>query len=177
MTRKQFLERIYAVSPAALPADYAGMATFWAIVQRLMNRAHNDDSDKLPAPRDGYSSLAGLKPLHRALCSGFISIRELLSLQDEADISAMRWSKSRRFGLTVDGRMANVPIGAEPGDRICTILGGSVPYVLRAHEDGYYSLVGECYIQGFMRGEAGIPGQTVSPRRKEHYPTKHFAVK
>nr|KAK5440395.1 hypothetical protein LTR18_007683 [Exophiala xenobiotica] len=176
-TRKQFLERIYAVSPATLPADYAEMATFWDIVQRLMNRTHSDDSDKLPAPVDGYGSLAGLKPLHRALCRGFISIRELQSLQDEADISAIRWSKSRRFGLTVDGRMANVPIGAEPGDRICTILGGSVPYVLRAHEDGYYSLVGECYIQGFMRGEAGIPGQTISPRRKEHYPTKHFAIK
>ena len=32
-------------------------------------------------------------------------------------------------------------------------VGADVPYILRACEDGY-DLVGECYVQGIMDGEA-----------------------
>jgi hypothetical protein len=47
-----------------------------------------------------------------------------------------------------------VPEGAEHGDIICVLAGGRVPYVLRPCDDGFYRLVGECYVDGAMHGEA-----------------------
>lgn len=38
----------------------------------------------------------------------------------------------------------------EPGDKICIFHGGHIPYVIRPQKDGTYTLVGECWIEGFM---------------------------
>ncbi|KAF1971983.1 hypothetical protein BU23DRAFT_168914 [Bimuria novae-zelandiae CBS 107.79] len=47
----------------------------------------------------------------------------------------------------------------EPGNKICVFEGGSLPYVLRQRADGAYTLIGECWIQGLMHGEAlDLPG-------------------
>jgi hypothetical protein len=59
--------------------------------------------------------------------------------------------KGRRplFGL--------VPPKAEPGDIICIIFGCSVPVLLRevhTYDDSYFEFVGECYVHGYMGGEA-----------------------
>jgi Heterokaryon incompatibility protein (HET) len=64
------------------------------------------------------------------------------------------WSTSRRFSRTNDGRLARVPDGAHTGDFICVLHGSEVPYVLRAQEDGAFTVVGECYAHGIMHGEA-----------------------
>ena len=46
-----------------------------------------------------------------------------------------------------------------PGDLICLVLGADTPFVLRRNSDeegmfdGTYSLVGECYVHGLMKGE------------------------
>jgi len=47
-----------------------------------------------------------------------------------------------------------VPEGAETGDLICILYGGEVPYVLRPQRNGYNVVVGECYVDGIMYGEA-----------------------
>ena len=41
------------------------------------------------------------------------------------------------------------------GDIVCILFGGRVPYVLR-HTDpeNIYRIVGECYVNGIMNGEA-----------------------
>lgn len=88
----------------------------------------------------------------------------------------------RRFCSTTEGRLGWVPDCAEPGDLICIFDGAAVPYVIRpradkvpgklsfaywhrqlfgnssqpleARPDPEYVLVGECYVQGLMEGEA-----------------------
>jgi hypothetical protein len=42
----------------------------------------------------------------------------------------------------------------EAGDRICVLLGGRTPFVVRATEDGCYRLIGECYLHEMMDGQA-----------------------
>jgi hypothetical protein len=64
------------------------------------------------------------------------------------------WSSRRRFCTTRRGRLACVPEGAETGDLICILYGGEVPYVLRPQHNGYNVVVGECYVDGIMYGEA-----------------------
>lgn len=64
----------------------------------------------------------------------------------------IRTKKLKRLGL--------VPLDAERGDILCVLYGCSVPVVLRvitdAKEDAAkeYRLIGECYIDGMMDGEA-----------------------
>jgi hypothetical protein len=71
------------------------------------------------------------------------TVRLLLSL------TAMK----RKFCRTVDGHLGYVPLLAE-GDAICVLYGGQVLYVLRPDGDDHYQLIGECYLHGFMHGEA-----------------------
>jgi hypothetical protein len=44
---------------------------------------------------------------------------------------------------------------AQQGDLVCVLFGCSVPVVLRRlDEDNSYTFIGECYLHGFMDGEA-----------------------
>lgn len=55
------------------------------------------------------------------------------------------------FGLTKLAGLA--PWSAQTGDLVCVLLGCSFPVVLRPVE-GHYVLIGEVYVDQFMRGEA-----------------------
>lgn len=69
-------------------------------------------------------------------------------------------SMGRVLRGTESGRVCLAPVRAVEGDRICVLLGCSVPVVLRPKSgvggDGQvrYELIGECYLEGFMDGEA-----------------------
>ena len=39
-------------------------------------------------------------------------------------------------------------------DRLCILFSCDVPVVLRYHEDGFWSFIGEAYVHGIMDGEA-----------------------
>ncbi|KAH6694887.1 heterokaryon incompatibility protein-domain-containing protein [Leptodontidium sp. MPI-SDFR-AT-0119] len=57
------------------------------------------------------------------------------------------------FIITANGLIGRGIATVQPGDVICVLLGGKVPYVIRSVED-HYRFVGECYIPGLMNGEA-----------------------
>ncbi|KAF4626724.1 hypothetical protein G7Y89_g11433 [Cudoniella acicularis] len=59
----------------------------------------------------------------------------------------------RRLFLISDGRIGKGWDSIKPGDHVCVILGCDAPLVLRPVED-YYELIGDCYIDGIMEGEA-----------------------
>ncbi|KAE9378889.1 hypothetical protein N431DRAFT_433910 [Stipitochalara longipes BDJ] len=42
----------------------------------------------------------------------------------------------------------------EPGDCIAVLHGSTVPWVLRQEDDGCYTVVGQCFVDGVMHGEA-----------------------
>ncbi|KAI9730858.1 MAG: hypothetical protein M1834_005576 [Cirrosporium novae-zelandiae] len=62
-------------------------------------------------------------------------------------------SLDRRFFATLGGYMGIGSSRMQPGDLICVFLGGCVPWVIRK-EGKEYALIGECYVDGFMDGEA-----------------------
>jgi hypothetical protein len=70
------------------------------------------------------------------------------------EASLFKWSSRRRICKTIDGRLACVPKSSEPGDVICTLLGAEVPYVLRPMATGFYSVIGESYVDDIMHGES-----------------------
>jgi len=61
---------------------------------------------------------------------------------------------NRRFCATSKGYLGWLCDAGEAGDIVCIFAGSNVPYLLRPDDDGYYKLIGECYIQGIMYGEA-----------------------
>ena len=57
------------------------------------------------------------------------------------------------FFLTTKGYVDLAPSGTQIGDRIDTLLGIKNPFIVHKVEGGY-RLIGPCYVQGMMEGEA-----------------------
>lgn len=87
-----------------------------------------------------------------------IELPQSLTGEDSAFNTIMaKWSAVRRFCFTSNGRLGQLAPGSEPGDRICVLGGGEVPFVIRpasGDSEGMYKFVGECYLDGMMDGEA-----------------------
>ncbi len=67
----------------------------------------------------------------------------------------------RKFFITENGFFGVGPAAMDIGDAVHILLGADVPFLLRQKNmcgryelDGSWSLVGECYVQGLMVGEA-----------------------
>jgi hypothetical protein len=54
---------------------------------------------------------------------------------------------------TKRGYLGQVPNVARVGDIICVIAGAAVPFTVRRNDKGY-NLIGQCYLHGYMEGEA-----------------------
>ncbi|CAH0044919.1 unnamed protein product [Clonostachys solani] len=82
--------------------------------------------------------------------------------------SLLLLSMGTKFCVTESGRFGQVPLNSKLGDRICVLVGGEVPFAVRPTGNGTYTLIGECYIDGIMDGEAlqeaasrGMPLETI----------------
>ena len=60
----------------------------------------------------------------------------------------------RTFFATAEEWLGSCLETVLPGDAIVVLYGGKVPYVLRKQVCGSYRLVGCCYVDGVMDGEA-----------------------
>jgi hypothetical protein len=62
----------------------------------------------------------------------------------------------RRLMTTSQGRIGIAPKAAKQGDIICILFGSRTPLVIRPIPDfeNCFTLVGECYVEGVMDGEA-----------------------
>lgn len=71
--------------------------------------------------------------------------------------SARNVCRGRKFVTTKKGYFALCPENARSGDVVCLLFGGPTAYCLRPIEQSdsleRFSLVGECYLQGFMHKE------------------------
>ncbi|KAL8672570.1 MAG: hypothetical protein Q9168_002975 [Polycauliona sp. 1 TL-2023] len=64
------------------------------------------------------------------------------------------YTRGRQFFVCKEGNTGLAPQAAREGDQVCVILGCQSPLVLRQHEDGYFTIIGDCYIDGLMTAEA-----------------------
>jgi hypothetical protein len=62
-------------------------------------------------------------------------------------------STGRCLIITESGELGLGPISTQPGDVVAFIRNTKVPFLLRKAQAGRYTVVGEAYIHGFMRGE------------------------
>ena len=66
----------------------------------------------------------------------------------------LTWSQHRRLCVLGAGDIGWVPKKASVGDLVCLFYGAKVPHVLHPLPDGSFELLGECYLQNHMLGEA-----------------------
>ncbi|KAI0428561.1 heterokaryon incompatibility protein-domain-containing protein [Xylaria sp. FL1042] len=59
-----------------------------------------------------------------------------------------------RLGYTDEGEIGWFPRNTRIGDRVVILLGASMPCVLRERLEGGYTIVGQCIVDGVMKGEA-----------------------
>lgn len=64
--------------------------------------------------------------------------------------------RGRTLGTSSRGYIGAFLAAAQIGDQIWVILGSNLPLLLRPvpDRDGYFRLVGQCYVAGLMEGEA-----------------------
>lgn len=78
------------------------------------------------------------------------------------DVSAALFMRSeiaasttaRRVYITKEGYFGLVPSSAKRSDRIILLSGGKTPYVVRKGRKGISTFIGDCYVHGYMNGEA-----------------------
>lgn len=63
-------------------------------------------------------------------------------------------AEGRAFFQTRDGYIGFGPNPIKPGDQACVIFGCQSLLILRPNDANNYRVVGECYVDGFMDGEA-----------------------
>ncbi|KAF2441203.1 HET-domain-containing protein [Karstenula rhodostoma CBS 690.94] len=71
--------------------------------------------------------------------------------------SALAPMLHRRLFVTSTGHLGLGPAGMMSGDVVVVLFGGRVLYVLRRVDDVCWRFLGECYVDGFMYGEAMQP--------------------
>jgi hypothetical protein len=83
--------------------------------------------------------------------------RVVLDYLNESDNSVylVLWFYGPRLSvcITKNGYLGLVPRKTQPGDKIILLSGGQLPFVLRPFE-GHYKIVGGCYVNGIIKGEA-----------------------
>ncbi|VUC22235.1 unnamed protein product [Clonostachys rosea] len=62
--------------------------------------------------------------------------------------------------VTGSGRLGRIPPFSRAGDLVCVFVGGETPFIIRPTGRETYTIIGECYIDGIMDGEA-IEGPSV----------------
>ncbi|KAF5601394.1 heterokaryon incompatibility protein [Fusarium pseudoanthophilum] len=75
------------------------------------------------------------------------------SEEDSWYASALMRMHTRRVFMTSTGFVGVGPLDMQPGDEVCVLLGGKVPYLMRPQGNKSYTLVGEAYVHGIMHGE------------------------
>ncbi|KAH8796087.1 hypothetical protein F5882DRAFT_396621 [Hyaloscypha sp. PMI_1271] len=86
---------------------------------------------------------------------GLIKKPDKLILDQRKRLVEQTLSGDWRYFISPKGFMGLAKFRAQATDKICILLGASVPFVLRKVDD-HYLLVGEAYIRGLMDGEAII---------------------
>ncbi|KAI3324409.1 HET-domain-containing protein [Xylariaceae sp. AK1471] len=108
----------------------------------------------------GDSRLGYHYPTLSELRRAVLELAEAGDLSIETGISSLYeyhikvWLEGSCLFCTEEGYVGTTRIGAKPNDQVFVILGCNIPMLLRLDRTGCYRVVGDCYVSGFMEGEA-----------------------
>jgi hypothetical protein len=111
----------------------------------------------------GFPFLCWLRQTHGLTLSDEVERQSETELAKYSRIflfNMMESSNGTSFLTTVKGYAGTGPPSTKPQDLVCIFDGGPMPFILRPtkQDKNCYELIGECYIQGIMDGEAVAGG-------------------
>ena len=118
----------------------------------------------------GFQGLAIYFDSYRRYGAEEVDTQQMESVENDLDparIILMAQSLRRRFFVTSGGLSGMGPRHMKAGDFVCLFYGSDVPYILRPDDEGTYTFVGHCYLQGMMDGEGldlGLPEEEFTIR-------------
>ncbi len=117
-------------------------------------KAAQDDLDKYRANFQAYYSAdESLDPTIKAELNQIAEVHASTAGNgNEYKRNLDDYCHRRRLFRTAHGRFGLGPSAMQQGDICCIIFGTHLPFVIR-RSDRYFKFIGECYIQGVMRGE------------------------
>ncbi|KAL1614991.1 hypothetical protein SLS54_009332 [Diplodia seriata] len=138
--------------------DCLSKSDFLELVTNAWNCGHWDREFSFEDLRAYFEACGS----HDKLTNGDISVTsaEVWPHQKERDMRQYLGMVAKTYfnwclEKTAGGKFCLSPPFAEPGDIIVILHGCRVPHILRKTEDpARFQMVGECYLQGAMRGEA-----------------------
>ncbi|KAI1431465.1 heterokaryon incompatibility protein-domain-containing protein [Xylaria sp. CBS 124048] len=75
-------------------------------------------------------------------------------LEEDCSLIQKNLRANMRLGYTSEGHMGWFHDNTRVGDQVAILLGSSMPCVLRERPAGGYTVVGQCIVDGVMKGEA-----------------------
>ena len=78
----------------------------------------------------------------------------LSAIKSETEAVNHAMTGGRRLFISEAGSLGLCPNEAKEGDLICILFGSDTPFALRPLDNGNHLLVGECYVDGLMDGQA-----------------------
>lgn len=168
----QVQEDDLSASLAQLASDpkYANITDRW-----LDKNISSNEAAVLPVVMALSRGYAGQDPdrMNRviaAYCDRELGINSLPAL-DENEVIADLGEFARAFEIVHAGQkllrsnqgfLAIAPLLAEGGDYIAVFAGADAPFIIRPAADGFYKLIGECYVEDIMKGQAFDRGPVTS---------------
>lgn len=144
-----------------LERDAAMLASFSAYRYQAFMAAKANSADYLGDWRHRLLSMSGQKKGREPMDDISFKVEQKLKTLavSEADplvflSQAKSVATGRKFFITKGGHFGLGPGAQQVDDVVCILYGGQTPYVLRKLASGQYTLIGECYIDGMMQGEA-----------------------
>lgn len=112
------------------------------------------------ATADYEAQFAAYLELGRQISSRDAATEEMISMNHENAALMFDFVKAagavaagRKFCITNSGFLGVVSVLTRPGDLICVLLGGCVPYILRQRVVNDFALIGDAYVHRLMKGE------------------------
>ena len=105
--------------------------------------------------RYNYEKYRGTEVSTRSKQSNLRGMRTMAGLLSNAGYYCTeRFDKARLLATTSSGYLGWIPEDSKAGDVVVLFQYAPYPFVLRKRPDGFYTLIGDAYIQGVMDGEA-----------------------
>jgi hypothetical protein len=147
-----FLRSCESIAKSSVASSYSGQSFEEAFSRTMV--CNMTSTGKRVAPELSKSYQAYIEVLN------MFSKKQLAKNIDELMLKAFpfenataAWVSGRVFCRTKRGNMGMVPSRSVKGDVVCAFLGGRTSFIIRPKEDGFFQLIGACYIHGMMNGE------------------------
>jgi hypothetical protein len=147
-----FLKSCESIAKGSVPSSYSGQSFEEAFARTMVCNMTSTGERVAPDISKSYEAYMEVLDMfsQKRLAK---NIDELMLKAFPFENATAAWVSDRVFCRTRRGYMGMIPSVSAKGDVVCAFLGGRASFIIRPKADGFFQLIGACYIHGMMSGE------------------------